>query len=120
MDCCYSASGTRSSSDSTDDVRSVRPRSNFKLYQRLSQEWIFPSNGGLQSHILLTACGSSAAAWESNGRGVFTVALLELLNDSRIDKLRYCDIIMRMYIDPKYVYNLSVKVCHTDTVSPHD
>jgi hypothetical protein len=119
MDCCYSASGTRSFSDSTNVVRSVRPRSNFKLDQRLSQESILPSNGGLQSHILLTACGSSAAAWESNGRGVFTVALLELLKDSRIDKLRYCGIIIGMYIDPKYVYNLSVKVSHTDKVSPY-
>ena len=55
-------------------------------------------------------------AWESNGHGAFTVALLELLKDSRMDKLCYCNIIMCMYIDPKYVYNLSVKICHTDTL----
>jgi hypothetical protein len=105
MDCCHSASGTRSFSDSPIVVRSVPPRSNFKLQENLDQElWsIFPSNGALQSHVLLAACGSSAVAWESNGRGVFTVALLELLKGSRIDKLRYCDIIMGMNIDPKYV-----------------
>ena len=121
MDCCYSASGTRSFSDSNDFVRSAPPPSDFELQESLDQEIrsLFPSNGGLRSHVLLSACGSSGQAWESNGRGVFTVALLELLKDSRIDKLRYCDIIMRMYIDPKYVYNLSVEVCHTDMVSPY-
>ena len=93
-------------------MRSVQPRSDFKLQEGLDQDiWsLFPRSGGLQSHVLLSACSSSGPAWESNGRGVFTVALLELLKDSRMDKLRYCDIIMRMYIGPKCVYNLSLKV----------
>ena len=112
MDCCHSASGTRSFSDSSDFVRSTPAPSNFKLHDSLDKEIlsIFPSNGSLQSHVLLSACSSSGPAWESDGRGVFTVALLELLKDSQTDKLRYCDIIMRMNIGPKCVYNLTVKV----------
>jgi len=106
MDSCYSASGTRSFSDSPNVVRSVQRCSDFKLQEGLDQEIqsLFPRNGGLQSHILLSACSSSGPAWESNGRGVFTVALLELLENSAIDKLRYRDIVMRMEIPSEYVY----------------
>ena len=91
-------------------MRSVQPRSDFKLQEGLDQDVrsLFPRSGGLQSHVLLSACSSSGPAWESNGRGVFTVALLELLKHSRMDKLRYRDIIMRMEIPLQYVYNLSV------------
>ena len=70
---------------------------------------MFPSNGGLQSHILLSACSSSGLAWESNDRGVFTVALLDLLTNSKIDKMRCSDIVMRIKIHSEYVYHLSVK-----------
>jgi hypothetical protein len=111
MDSCYSASGTRSSGDSPNILRFVQPRYDLKLQENLDQEILssFPSNGSLQSHVLLSACSSSGSAWESKGRGVFTVALLELLKDCRMDKLRYCDIIMRLEIPSQCVYNLSLK-----------
>ncbi|KAF8958347.1 caspase domain-containing protein [Flammula alnicola] len=123
MDSCYSASGTRSFSDSPNVVRSVRPPSNFKLQESLDQEIrsLFPNNGGLQSHILLSACGSSGQAWESNGRGVFTVALLDLLTNSHIDKLRYCDIVMRMKIhsdQSPHCEGLNLQRCIFTTTSP--
>ena len=109
MDCCHSGSGTRSFDDSSDSVRFAPVPSNVKLQDILDPGiWSPTPRNGLQSHILLSACSSSGQAWESKGRGLFTVALLDLLEDSQIDKLRYRDIVMRMDIDPKYVYNLSV------------
>ena len=108
MDCCHSASGTRSSISSSDSVRWVPPPSNFRLQESIDQHvWSsFLTNGGLRSHVLLSACSSSGQAWESDGRGVFTVALLDLLKDSEIEKLRYCDIVMRMHIVSRYLYNI--------------
>jgi len=112
MDSCFSGSGTRSSFVPSDIVRCEPPPSNFKLQENLDREmWpLFPINGGLRSHVLLSACSSSGQAWESNGRGVFTVALLNLLRVVVTDSLRYCDILVRLDIDFKYVYDLSVKV----------
>ncbi|KDR74408.1 hypothetical protein GALMADRAFT_227464 [Galerina marginata CBS 339.88] len=99
MDSCYSASGTRSLNGSSGSVRYAPFPHNFQFQGKLDPD--LPANGGLRSHVLLSACASSGQAWESEGRGVFTVALLDLLRDSQIDKLRYSDIVMQMEIDPK-------------------
>ena len=99
MDSCYATiSGTRSLT--SDDVRSVSVPSNFKLQENLDRDiWsLSPSSGGLRSHVLLSACSSSGQAWESNGRGVFTAALLDLLEVSQTDRLRYCNIVMSLDI----------------------
>jgi len=100
MDCCYrdATSGTRS--PTSDDMRSVSVPSNFKLQENLDRDiWsLSPSSGGLRSHVLLSACSPTGQAWESNGRGVFTAALLDLLEVSQTDRLRYCDIVMRLDI----------------------
>jgi len=119
MDCCHSASGTRSQIDSPNAVRFSQPPSNFKVQENLDQEiWsLFPSNSGLRSHVLLSACSSSGPAWEFKGRGVFTVALLALLTDYRTNKLRYCDIAMLMDIPAEYVYNPSMRYSHVDTLT---
>ena len=116
MDSCHSGSGTRDLPFEIDDpseiVRSVKVHNGFQLEGSLDQE-IWSKNRtcrGLRSHVLLSACGSSGQAWESNGRGDFTVALLNLLEKSKIDDLRYRDIIMRININSRYVYKLSVRI----------
>jgi len=51
---------------------------------------------GLHSHILLAATSSTGVAREQNGRGAFTHALLNLLNEVSPDTLTYEDIIHRL------------------------
>ncbi|KDR74400.1 hypothetical protein GALMADRAFT_227461 [Galerina marginata CBS 339.88] len=104
VDSCYSTSG-KGFSDPSELVRSVPLPSDFQLHGRLDQEiWsLFPTNNGLRSRVLLSACGPSDQAREFEGRGRFTAALLDLLESCQIDKLRYCDIVSRMDINPKYV-----------------
>lgn len=41
------------------------------------------------SHIHFAACGSDEKAWEEEGRGAFTVALLKTIRASGIDKITY-------------------------------
>lgn len=45
------------------------------------------------SHIHLAACGSHQRAMEAGGRGVFTVALLEVIRQWGVDKITYGDLI---------------------------
>ena len=111
MDSCSSASGTRSFDDSSDSVRFAPVPSDVKLQDILDPAiWSPTLRNGLRSHILLSASSSSEQAWESKGRGVFTVALLDLFEECQIEHLRYCDIPMRIDIqDSKYANSLSVK-----------
>ncbi|KDR74412.1 hypothetical protein GALMADRAFT_250326 [Galerina marginata CBS 339.88] len=107
MDSCYSASGTRSFDNSSNIVRCIPLPPDFHFEGRLEADaWPLQptsTSGGLLSHVLLSACGSTGQAWEAHDRGVFTAALLDLLKDSQIDKLRYCDIVMRMDIDTRQI-----------------
>ncbi|CAE6387257.1 unnamed protein product [Rhizoctonia solani] len=50
------------------------------------------------SHIHLAACGSNEQAWEEDGRGVFTIALLKCIRANGIDKITYRDLIKSMPI----------------------
>ncbi|KDR74411.1 hypothetical protein GALMADRAFT_141453 [Galerina marginata CBS 339.88] len=103
MDSCHSASGISAFNESSDFARYVPLPSDFQyLASQDAEIWSsFPTNGGLRSHILLSACGPFGQAWEADAGGVFTVALLTFLKDNheQINKLRYCDIVMQMDID---------------------
>ncbi|KDR74399.1 hypothetical protein GALMADRAFT_269297 [Galerina marginata CBS 339.88] len=104
MDSCHSASGTRSSVP--DLVRSVPPPSDFRLPGSLDQDIRFSvsTTSGLQSHVLISACGADGKAREREGRGVFTVAMLEFLEekDKWLHKVRYCDIVMDLDLEGQY------------------
>ncbi|KAH7337511.1 caspase domain-containing protein [Rhizoctonia solani] len=45
------------------------------------------------SHIHLAACGSEEKAWEEDGRGVFTMALLKSIRANGVDKISYYNLI---------------------------
>ncbi|CAE6443807.1 unnamed protein product, partial [Rhizoctonia solani] len=45
------------------------------------------------SHIHLAACGSEGKAWEEEGRGVFTMALLKSIRAHGVNKITYLDLI---------------------------
>ncbi|KAG8688268.1 hypothetical protein FRC11_005756 [Ceratobasidium sp. 423] len=45
------------------------------------------------SHIHIAACGSAEKAWEDNGKGWFTTALLDTLRQSRVDNITYENLI---------------------------
>ena len=60
---------------------------------------------GVASHVLLAACLENESAYESNGRGDFTSALLALLRDPTVamDIVSYLDLIERLPELPKCV-----------------
>lgn len=89
-----------STNQSSELVRSVQLPPDFRFQKNLEQV-VRPTFCGQRSHVLLSACSTSGQAWECDGRGVFTVAVLDLLCRTSISKLRYCDIIMRLDIDLK-------------------
>ncbi|KAF8875734.1 caspase domain-containing protein [Gymnopilus junonius] len=118
LDCCHSASGTRDigNNPSTTIVRSIEIEGpiDANLRQRISRDANLqevegkPTEprrkgtidhyrpAGLQSHMLIAACGASEQAKEINGHGNFSVALLKLFKTHSPDKLRYCDILTQM------------------------
>ncbi|CAE6448681.1 unnamed protein product [Rhizoctonia solani] len=48
------------------------------------------------SHVHLAACGSQEAAWEEDGRGVFTLALLKTIRANGVDKVTYQNLIREL------------------------
>jgi hypothetical protein len=62
----------------------------------------------LRSHIVLSACGVSECARERGGHGVFSTALLKLLDTTSPEKLRYCDILANIEPIPKSVSSVTV------------
>ncbi|KAH0832379.1 hypothetical protein J3R83DRAFT_13411 [Lanmaoa asiatica] len=54
---------------------------------------------GLQSHVLLAACGEKELAYEHEGRGLFTTALLETLKNCAIDDLTYSAVLERIHLN---------------------
>ncbi|KAG8706557.1 hypothetical protein FRC09_002354 [Ceratobasidium sp. 395] len=53
------------------------------------------------SHIHLTACGSEEKAWEEEGRGVFTAALLKCIRGNGFDKISYENLMLSLPMLPK-------------------
>ena len=63
------------------------------------------ANGGLQSHVVLAACGSEQSAYEdrSTREGRFTSALLRALEVYGTDTMTYSELIRRLDALPSYV-----------------
>ncbi|KDR74093.1 hypothetical protein GALMADRAFT_71556 [Galerina marginata CBS 339.88] len=109
FDCCNAASGTRSlkSDESSVLTRSIEVHPNSYDPEHDRGIWDTGTRGtkraenrfrhaGLESHMLIAACGSAELAKESYGRGEFSTAFLKLLNTHPPDKLRYRDILTHM------------------------
>ncbi|CAE6337987.1 unnamed protein product [Rhizoctonia solani] len=103
FDSCHSASATRSGYGS----RYMRPNLLPPLPTNLDVDIVMkpkPNNGSrdlvdptslrisypsMRSHVLLAACGHGQCSWEKDGQGVFTKALLCLLEKRNIDSMTY-------------------------------
>ncbi|KAG8717058.1 hypothetical protein FRC08_008264 [Ceratobasidium sp. 394] len=53
------------------------------------------------SHVHFAACGSEEKAWEEEGRGVFTAALLKCIRASGVDKISYQNLMVSLPMLPK-------------------
>jgi hypothetical protein len=51
---------------------------------------------GMKSHILLAACGAEERAYEDQGKGVFTAALLKLLYEVGTQNVTYANLLQRL------------------------
>lgn len=75
-------------------MRNITLRRFSSTFQKFEQS-------SLESHVLLAACRRTEEAYEApiegdtsaTKRGVFSMALLKLLHDQPLDKLRYSDIL---------------------------
>ncbi|KAG8727232.1 hypothetical protein FRC12_022680, partial [Ceratobasidium sp. 428] len=105
FDCCHSASGSRDSDDPQArliDSRYLPPLSPGvdkdiirKPDPTLSRGTVIPAgfaHRGLRSHVLLAACMATEVAWEREGRGEFTAALLSILKSPGVGKLTYTEL----------------------------
>ncbi|KJA25069.1 hypothetical protein HYPSUDRAFT_214125 [Hypholoma sublateritium FD-334 SS-4] len=123
FDCCHSGSGTRGvpGSSDDDDSRDTARAANLTrdysaiLEQQLRNTGVHELTASahnrfihyaMESHVLLSACGEMEEAFETpvkddiytTKRGRFSMALLKLLYEMPIDKLRYSDILD--HLDP--------------------
>ncbi|KAF8605216.1 hypothetical protein BDV93DRAFT_572816, partial [Ceratobasidium sp. AG-I] len=118
FDSCHSASGDRCTNgdDGTGqisrsaDVEIEIPTNidadilSYKLSHELDTCSRCPEpllNTNQSSHIFYAACGSAEKAWEQEGRGVFTVALLKTIRKSGVDRITYRNLMTSLPILPK-------------------
>ncbi|KAG8721139.1 hypothetical protein FRC08_015437, partial [Ceratobasidium sp. 394] len=104
FDCCHSASGTRASEDpqarlvDPKDLPPLSPDTDKHIIRKpdtSSRATVIPTgfaHRGLRSHVLLAACMASEVAWEREGRGAFTSAILSILKNAGVDKLTYTEL----------------------------
>jgi Caspase domain len=108
FDCCHSASGTRAVSASNRIPRSAAIPNDVAsdLDVDIWSNTQFEKSGvaiapgflhhGLKSHILLAACGRNELAYEEQGNGVFTNALLKLLSTIGAQNVTYANLLQRL------------------------
>ncbi|QRV84736.1 ICE-like protease (caspase) p20 domain protein [Ceratobasidium sp. AG-Ba] len=111
FDCCYSASGTRANEiiaanrvarnagikfsvphDLDDSILARTGFSSVDLYPAdtaTPRGITLPLFSDQASHVHIAACGSQETAWEDEGRGVFTKALLSCISQNGAEKLTY-------------------------------
>jgi hypothetical protein len=114
FDSCHSASGTRD--DEADHPLGRRSRDAEVLakipcnidYELIKNHLSQPPQTGESrslslplytdqaSHVLLSACGSHGKAWEENGRGAFTDALIDTMRKYGVDKITYQNLIVAL------------------------
>ncbi|KDQ52438.1 hypothetical protein JAAARDRAFT_73132 [Jaapia argillacea MUCL 33604] len=99
FDCCHSGSGTRDP-DRLIRCAEIEDKISLDLDQRICGTDARGSvtlpefrHTGLSSHMLLAACGADETAGEINQRGVFSKALLKLLQSVGVEKLTYRDVL---------------------------
>ncbi|KAJ7141488.1 hypothetical protein C8R44DRAFT_604425 [Mycena epipterygia] len=105
FDSCHSGSGTRDPRDQTFSVRGVELPKTYSIPPDVleSESGTRASvvakgfeKSGLRSHVLLAACMRGQTAKERQGRGAFTLQLLEVLKEEGVDRLTYKDVVTRL------------------------
>lgn len=114
LDCCHSGSGTRDgkpavhtshASHSHLTARAISAKTT--LHSHIDEDILRSStaspgghpvahHGIMSSHVLVSACGASEKAFEDNGKGVFTEALLAAMPDLMEKKLTYYQLLEKM------------------------
>jgi Caspase domain len=96
FDCCFSGSRTRA----TDHIaRSTQINDNVPTDLDIDiwkNALVGFQHHGLRSHVLLAACGAKELAFEQEGRGAFTSALLELLRTICAQNITYANLLQRL------------------------
>ncbi|KAF8452912.1 caspase domain-containing protein [Boletus edulis BED1] len=103
FDCCHSASGTRACDGYVDRTIELNHTIDEDLDEDIWGERAGKIHSGfachgLQSHVLLAACGEEERAYEHEGRGQFTTALLETLKNCAIDDLTYNEVLEHIHL----------------------
>ncbi|KAI0339456.1 hypothetical protein BDW22DRAFT_1431720 [Trametopsis cervina] len=112
LDCCHSGSGTRNGQTSNHTGHAfhnhLRPRAistKTTLPPNLDEDILSaPASDGfpaahyssMSSHVLMSACGAYEEAFENNGKGVFTEALLAAMPALMEKKLTYYQLLEKM------------------------
>jgi len=105
FDCCHSGSGTRTVSQSGRIARvieiphdiswDIKPEICSDAQSAVTNAPSFLYRG-MTSHVLLAACRAKELAYEVQGKGVFTTALLKLLHEVGPQNLTYDSLLRRL------------------------
>ncbi|KAG6918443.1 hypothetical protein DXG01_014624, partial [Tephrocybe rancida] len=97
LDCCYAGSRTRSiTNDKAFAVHGIKLPPSYSIpvnYYNSEVQGARALVPSLDSHVLLAACKKEQPAFERDGHGDFTSALLTLLKEQGVDNLTYSDLI---------------------------
>ncbi|QRW14169.1 ICE-like protease (caspase) p20 domain protein [Ceratobasidium sp. AG-Ba] len=108
LDCCHSTSGTR---DDEEDLtaRSIDEEDLPPLSSNVDKDICESDSGGrasiipagfahksLRSHVVLAACEASEKAWEEDGHGNFTRAILSVLEAAMTNQLTYVELMQSL------------------------
>lgn len=106
FDSCHSGAGTRGGRVETAAIRSVKLPPTYSIPLSVLQAAEESHRGmvireefeksGLRSHVLFSGCRQGQLSGEVNGRGLFTSALLPVLQSDGVDKLTYEEVIKRL------------------------
>ncbi|KAK0500063.1 caspase domain-containing protein [Armillaria luteobubalina] len=108
LDCCHAA-GINRGTQPTDlqNAKSRRILSPPKLSANCDSTMVSRGSSGVKitsgfsgslwdSHVLLAACNRRQSAWEVDGHGIFTRALLKIMGKTPVNELTYRSLIHRL------------------------
>ncbi|KAK0205134.1 caspase domain-containing protein [Desarmillaria ectypa] len=112
LDCCHAAGINREMQPA--DVQNAKSRRILnppKLSANCDSTTVSRGSSGVKitsgfsgslwdSHVLLAACNRRQSAWEVDGQGIFTRALLRIMRKNPIDELTYRSLIHRLVMPP--------------------
>ncbi|KAK0194259.1 caspase domain-containing protein [Armillaria mellea] len=108
LDCCHAAGLNRGmQSPDISNARSRRILNPPKLSASCDSTMLSRGSSGVKvtsgfsgslwdSHVLLAACNRRQSAWEVDGQGIFTKALLKIMRKSPISELTYRSLMHRL------------------------